>query len=390
VSQGNGSAPVMALPMRALPDQPAPPDESHEQRRPLKIALLAGPMVSVPPVAYGGTERVVAALATELVHRGHDVTVFASGDSAVEGTLRPLVPQALWRAGYRGDVSAHMIRAVARCWAEIDQFDIVHSHVEGFGFPFARHAPVPVVSTLHGRLDGAGMPELLDDFPDIPLVAISESQKRWAPGANWVAVVHNGLPFENLPITAEIADYLLFVGRIAAEKGVAEAIDLARRVGLPLKMAAKVHDATERALFEALVKPAASDGIVDFRGELSAAARDPLYTAAKATLMLGAWPEPFGLVAIESLAAGTPVIARRSGALPEIVEHGVDGYLVDDLAEAERAVQMLSRLDRRAIRRRAIERFSAHRMADRYETIYRAAVNVTPQRRLRSNFPASR
>jgi glycosyltransferase involved in cell wall biosynthesis len=331
-------------------------------------------MVPVPPPAYGGTERVVAALASELTRRGHDVTVFASGDSTVDGRLVPVAPRALWRTGYRGDVSAHMLRAVARCWAVAEQFDLVHSHVEAFGFPFARHAPVPVVSTLHGRLDIAGMPELLEEFTDIPLVAISESQKRWAPDANWVGVVHNGLPLEHMPIAREVEDYLLFVGRIAPEKGVAEAIELAARVGRPLKMAAKVHDPAEQELFESVVRPAIDGRAVEFLGELAPSARDPLYAAATATLMLGAWPEPFGLVAIESLATGTPVIARRAGALAEIVEHGVDGYLVDDLSEAQQAVRMLDRLDRRLIRRRALGRFSAARMAEQYEAIYRAVL----------------
>jgi glycosyltransferase involved in cell wall biosynthesis len=344
----------------------------EETERPLRIALLAGPMVPVPPVAYGGTERVVAALATELRKRGHDVTVFASGDSTVDAPVRPVAERALWRIGYRGDVSAHMLRAVARCWAEADQFDIVHAHVESFGFPFARHAPVPVVTTLHGRLDVAGMPELLDEFRDIPLVAISHSQKRWAPEANWVGIVPNGLPLDHMPTSREVEDHLLFVGRIAPEKGVAEAIELARRVGLPLKMAAKVHDPSEEEHFELVVTPAVAAGGVEFLGELPPSARDPLYATARATLMLGAWPEPFGLVAIESLATGTPVIARRAGALPEIIEHGTDGYLVDDLSEAEQAFRMLDRLDRGLIRRRAIERFSAGRMADGYLAVYRS------------------
>lgn len=333
-------------------------------------------MVPVPPVAYGGTERVVAALATELVRRGHDVTVFASGDSTVDGRLRPVIDRALWATGYRGDVSAHMLRAVERCWSEAGRFDLIHSHVEAFGFPLARHAPVPVVSTLHGRLDVAGMPELIEEYRDIPLVAISESQKRWAPDANWVGVVHNGLPLEHMPHGQRTDDHLLFVGRIAPEKGVADAIELARRVGARLRIAAKVHDPSEQVHFDAVVRPAVDAGVVEFLGELPPSARDPLFAAARATLMLGAWPEPFGLVAIESLATGTPVVARRAGALPEIVAHGVDGFIVDDLAEAELALRLLPRLDRRLIRSRALERFSAARMADGYEAVYRRLLGI--------------
>jgi glycosyltransferase involved in cell wall biosynthesis len=335
-------------------------------------------MVPVPPIAYGGTERVVAALAGELSARGHEVTVFASGDSTVAGRLRPVVDRALWPAGYKGDISAHMQRAVARCWAEARRFDIVHSHVEGFGFLFARYSPVPVVSTLHGRLDIAGMPDLLDDFTDIPLVAISKSQKRWSQDANWAGVVHNGLPLDQMPGSETPGDYLLFVGRISHEKGVAESIEVAQRVRMPLKIAAKVHEAGERALLETIVRPAADAGDVEFLGELPPIRRDPLYAGALATLMLGGWPEPFGLVAIESMATGTPVIARRAGALPEIVEHGVDGYLVDDVTEAEQAVRMLGRLDRARIRRRALERFGARRMTDRYEEIYRSLLTAQP------------
>lgn len=342
--------------------------------RPLRIALLAAPMVPVPPVAYGGTERVVAALASELTRRGHRVTVFASGDSRVEGELVPIAPRALWRDGYTGDVSAHILRAVARCWSEAERFDVVHSHVEVFGFPFARHSPVPVVSTLHGRLDVAGIPELIDEFRDIPLVAISESQRRWAPDANWVGVVHNGLPLHEMPTSADVGGHLVFVGRIAPEKGIAEAIEVARRARRRLLVAAKVHARDEQELFERTVVPAVAAGDVEFLGELGPSERDPLLADARATLMLGAWPEPFGLVAIESLAAGTPVIARRAGALPEIVEHGVDGYIVDDVEEATLALRLVDRLDRRAIRRRALARFSAARMAAEYEAIYRRLV----------------
>jgi glycosyltransferase involved in cell wall biosynthesis len=259
----------------------------------LRIALLAAPMVPVPPVAYGGTERVVAALATELVKRGHDVTVYASGDSTVDGRLVAVSPRALWPNGYRGDISAHILRAVARCWRDAHRFDIVHSHVEGFGFPFARYSPVPVVSTLHGRLDIAGMPDLLEEFADIPLVAISQSQKRWAPDANWLGVVHNGLPLEHMPTASEAGAYLLFVGRVSPEKGVAEAVEVARRVGAPLKMAAKIIERAESELYEQVVEPAVAAGDVEFLGELPPSARDPLYASAQATLMLGGWPEPF-------------------------------------------------------------------------------------------------
>jgi glycosyltransferase involved in cell wall biosynthesis len=331
-------------------------------------------MEPVPPVAYGGTERVVAALAEELTRRGHDVTLYAAGDSRTKAHLVPTIPKALWTTGYRGDVSSYMLASVARCWRDSAKFDIVHSHAEVFGLPFARYAPVPVVSTMHGRLDQAGAFELLEEFRDVPLVAISESQKRWSPEANWVGVVHNGLLLDEMPFSPVAQDYLLFVGRVAIEKGIDTAIDLAKRTGSRLKIAAKMIDAPELELYEQLVEPALEDGRIEYLGEIGPADRDPLYARARATLMLSAWPEPFGLVAIESLAAGTPVIARRSGALPEFIVHGEDGFLVDDVAEAELALRLIDRLDRTAIRERSLERFGAPRMAAQYERIYRRLV----------------
>lgn len=345
----------------------------------LRIGLLAAPMEPVPPVAYGGTERIVGTLATELSRRGHEVTLFASADSQAPCAVEAIAPQSLWAAGYRGDVSTFLLSAVAQAWEQADRFDIIHSHVEGFGFLMARHSATPVVSTLHGRLDRDGMPELLDRFGDVPLVAISASQRRWAPNANWVGTIHHGLALEHMPFAEDAGEYLLVVGRAAPEKGIAEAIELARHVRLPLKMVMKVHDPAEMELFERVVRPAADAGVVEFLGELPPAERDPLYAGARATLMLGSWPEPFGLVAIESLATGTPVIARRGGALPEILEHGRDGFLVDDLSEAELAVRLVSALDRGQIRRRALDRFSAVRMADDYERVYRSLLQRSAQ-----------
>jgi glycosyltransferase involved in cell wall biosynthesis len=327
-------------------------------------------MLPVPPPGYAGTERVVATLGEELVRRGHDVTLYAPGDSEFSGTLVPTIPQSLWRSGYRGDVSAWIAIAIARAWADHERFDVIHSHVETHGFLFSRHCPRPVVSTLHGRLDGDGIPELLEAFPDVPLVSISESQRRWAPGANWLATIHHGLPLGEMPFGETPGDYLAFVGRVTPEKGIADAIALARESGLTLRAAAKVYDAHEEEHFDDVVASGIEDGTVDFLGEVGADERDPLLAGALATVMLGPWPEPFGLVAIESLATGTPVIARRAGALTETIEHGVDGFLVDDLKEAALAVDMVRDLDRRAIRERALERFSPGRMADQYEQVY--------------------
>jgi glycosyltransferase involved in cell wall biosynthesis len=348
----------------------------------LRIALVSPPMLPVPPPTYAGTERVVAALAEELHRRGHRVTLFAPGDSQVSCELVPTLPRSLWSEDYRGDVSSFINVGLAKVWAEHERFDVIHSHVETLGFLFARFCPTPVLTTLHGRLDAWGIPELIGEFADIPLVAISESQRRWAEDANWVATIRHGLPLEAMPFSDKTGDYLAFVGRITPEKGITDCVELARRTKLPLKMAAKVYDEHEKEHFAEVVQPAIDEGIVEFLGELGQLERDPLFAGALATLMLGAWPEPFGLVAIESLATGTPVIARRAGALTETIEHGVDGFLVDDLIEAELAVGRVGELDRTEIRRRALERFSPGRMADEYETAYERVIAAgSPDRR---------
>lgn len=351
----------------------------------LRIALVSPPMLPVPPPTYAGTERVVAALGDELIARGHEVTLFAPGDSSFQGTVVASPEASLWSRDYRGDVSSFINVTLAKVWQRHAEFDIIHSHVETLGFLFARHCPTPVITTLHGRLDVSGIPELLDEFDDIPLIAISDSQRRWFEGANWVATIHHGLPLADMPFSPEPGPYLAFVGRITPEKGIADAIELARMSRLPLKMAAKVYDAHEKAHFEAVVKPAIEDGVVEFLGEVTEHERDPLYAGALATIMLGAWPEPFGLVAIESLATGTPVIARRAGALTETVEHGVDGFLVDDLTEAELALARVRDLDRATIRRRALERFSPGRMADEYEAVYLKQLANVEDRQVRTD-----
>jgi glycosyltransferase involved in cell wall biosynthesis len=341
---------------------------------PLRIALLSPPMLPVPPLKYAGTERVVATLAEGLHQRGHEVTLFAPGDSDVSCELIPTVPTSLWSSGYRDDPSLFINLTLARAWSMRDRFDLIHSHVETLGLLFARMCPTPVLSTMHGRLDAPGIAATLAEFLDVPLVAISANQRRWFPQANWVGTVHHGLSFAATPFEPEPGDYLAFVGRVAPEKGVADAIALARSSGLPLRMAAKVQEPRERACFEAVVAPAINDGIVEFIGEVGSRERDELFAGALATVMLGPWPEPFGLVAIESMATGTPVIARRAGALPEVVEDGRTGFLVDDVEEGRLAIERVATLDRQQVRDLAVKRFSAERMVEDYERIFRRLV----------------
>ena len=349
----------------------APAVSSTFGSRALRIAQVAPPVERVPPSAYGGTERIVHELTSELVRRGHDVTVFASGDSDVPGRLIPTVATALRPAGVETDAKplfASTVKAVAE---RADQFDVIHSHLEWWSLPLARSSSVPVVSTFHGRLDLPDADRLLEDPPD-GMVAISRHQASTHPAIPWT-IIHNGLTLDDAPFNAEPSDDLCFVGRIDPEKGVIEAMEVARRSGRRLRIAAKVGNVPrQKAYYENVFKPALAKAgsAVEFLGELEPAERDQLFADSAATVMSGAWPEPFGLVSIESLACGTPILARRVGALPEIIREGVDGFFGDDAAALAFYADRIPGLDRAGIRERVIERFSASRMTDRYEALY--------------------
>jgi glycosyltransferase involved in cell wall biosynthesis len=337
--------------MRTIPSSP----DARTHPDALRIGIIAPPVVPLPPTTYAGTERIVASLATGLHERGHRVTVFASGDSDLPCEVVPVVPHALWNEGYTGEIPVYLEMAVARAWDEIGRFDVVHSHVETEGFLLARHAPIPVVTTLHRRLDINGVADYIDALPMIPLVAISDSQRRWNPDANWVATVHHGLDFSTTPTSTRQGDYLLLIGRVSAEKGVAEAIELASRTGIRLVVAAKIREPGEHEMFDRVLKPAIDAGIVDWRGEIDTVERDRLMAGALTTLMLGGWPEPFGLVAIESMATG--------------------------VQEAEFALSRLATLDRDRISATTRKRFSVERMVDDYEEVYRRLVDASPSGR---------
>lgn len=353
----------------------APRDVHHdgETRRTLRIGLVAPPVLRIPPQRYAGTERVVAALADGLVARGHHVTLFASGDSTAGSETVAVVPTAAWHGRSTGDTSTFGMLAAMKALEHAERFDLLHSHVDVMSLPLVRQSPVPVLTTFHARLDLPGLFEAVRAFGKAPLVAISQSQRRWHPDANWVATIPHGLPLRAMPFSSRTGEYLAVVGRATPEKGIAEAIEVAKASSIPLRIAAKALDPAEHAYVDTYIRPALGDD-VRFLGELGPDERDPLLAGALATLMLGAWPEPFGLVAIESLATGTPVIARRAGALPEIVEHGIDGFLVDDLAEATLAVSLVADLDRARIRERAIARFDVDRMVTAYERLYHALI----------------
>ena len=340
----------------------------------LRIALVAPPFLPLPPPGYAGTERIVTALALGLHDRGHRVTVFAPGDCDLPCEVVPTVEHSLWQDGDPGDATGWLQLSAAKVIDAADRFDVIHSHLDADGLLIGRSTSVPFVATLHGRLDVAGVTELIQALPDVALISISDSQRRWNEDANWMATIHHGLDFSGTPVSDVPGDYLLLVGRVMPEKGIAEAIEVARRTRLRLVIAAKVKHPDEHALFEAVVRPAIDDGVVDWRGEIGAHERDELMAGALATLMLGAWPEPFGLVAIESMATGTPVIGRRAGALVETVRHGTTGYLVDDLSEAVLAVSRVDALDRRPIAAYARTRFSVDRMVDEHERVYDSLV----------------
>ncbi|HEY7025655.1 MAG TPA: glycosyltransferase family 4 protein [Candidatus Limnocylindrales bacterium] len=339
----------------------------------MRIALVAPPLLPVPPVRYGGVERIVGVLAQGLVERGHDVTLFAPGDSGFNGKLVATVPQGLWNDGFKPDPGEQFLHSADVVLARADAFDVIHNHMDYYGFEMAEKSPVPVISTLHGRTDDDPLGGEIRAHPKVALIAISDSQRSFVPEGNWIATIHHGLDFTGVEPGTGGGDYLAWVGRLSPDKGIAETVDLARRARIRLRVAAKVLDPREQSMYDNVVAPAAAEGIVEFLGELDEKERDALMGGALATVMLSNWPEPFGLVAIESLALGTPLIARRSGALPEIVTNGIDGFVVDDAAQGAEAVAHIAGLDRAQIRQRALDRFSAARMLDDYEAVYRRA-----------------
>jgi glycosyltransferase involved in cell wall biosynthesis len=344
----------------------------------VRIAQVAPLYESVPPQMYGGTERVVSYLTEELVRQGHDVTLFASGDSVTGATLVPASPTALRLSTAVVDPIAHHVAMIEDVFNRSADFDIIHFHLDYLHYPLARRLPIPSVTTQHGRLDISDLQPLYQRFGDLPVVSISDSQREPLPDINWQGTVYHGLPERQYTLRSQPGQYLAFLGRISPEKGVDRAIEIASRAGIPLKIAAKV-DRADQEYFDSIVRPLLDNSLIEFIGEIGYPDKDEFLGNALALLFPINWPEPFGLVMIEAMACGTPVIAHPYGSVPEVIEEGRTGFLVDDVASAARAIESVSSISREECRQRFEERFSARRMASDYVSIYKQLISPLPK-----------
>lgn len=334
----------------------------------MRIAQVSPLIESVPPKQYGGTERIVSYLTEELIRLGHDVTLFASGDSITNARLEPIIPTALRLENRTDPLAAHLLM-LEKIYLRSSRFDIIHFHTGYMHFPLCRRLDVPSITTHHGRLDFIEWQPLYEEFREIPVVSISDHQRSPIPWANWQATIYNGIPGESYNFRDQPGSYLAFLGRISPEKRVDRAIEIARKVGMKLKIAAKV-DKVDVEYFETRIKPLLKGPEVEYIGEIGEADKDDFLGNAYALLFPIDWPEPFGLVMIESMACGTPVIAYRNGSVPEVMHDGVTGLIVDNQDEAVAAVEKVGGLHRAACRRVFEQRYSATRMARDYVSAY--------------------
>ncbi|HVW29910.1 MAG TPA: glycosyltransferase family 4 protein [Polyangiaceae bacterium] len=335
----------------------------------MRIAQVSPLYESVPPRLYGGTERIVHYLTEELVRMGHEVTLFASGDSITSAKLAPQCEQALRLDERCTDALVKHLLMIERVSTWHEDFDVIHFHTDYLHFPLARRMSVPHVTTLHGRLDIADLGPMYDEFSDISVVSISDAQRRPLQQANWVATVHHGLPKDLLRFQPDPEGYFAFVGRISPEKRVDRAIEIATALEVPIKIAAKI-DKVDREYFEARIRPLLAQPLVEFVGEIGETDKSEFMGHARALLFPIDWPEPFGLVMIEAMACGTPVIAFRNGSVSEVLEDGVSGFVVESMEEAIEAAGRVHELDRAGVREQFERRFTAERMAQDYLDIY--------------------
>ena len=341
----------------------------------MRIAQIAPLFEAVPPKLYGGTERVVSNLTEELVAMGHDVTLFASGDSVTAASLEAVWPQAIrLDPGVRDWIAAYgrMLELVAR---RAGEFDVLHFHIDYFPFSLFSRLNTPFVTTLHGRLDLPEFGQIYNLFPHVPVVSISDYQRRPLPRLGWVGTVLHGLPETLLTPQRVKQDYLAFLGRISPEKGVDKAIRIAAAAGMKLKIAAKI-DKADQEYYDTEIRPLMAQGHVEYIGEINDAQKADFLGGAHALLFPIDWPEPFGLVMIEAIACGTPVIAFNRGSVPEVIDHGLTGFIVENEEGAVAALGKLGTLDRKQVRRRFETRWTARRMAEDYVDVYKRISRV--------------
>ncbi len=347
----------------------------------MRIAQVAPLFESVPPSLYGGSERVVSWLTEDLVRLGHEVTLFASGDSQTAAHLVPACEKALWRDKRCRETLPHHVRMLELVFRDVSRYDIIHFHGDYVHFPLVRRYMHPTVTTLHGFINTHDLGDLLNEYRDVPLVSISDSQRASTPTANWLGTVYHGLPQNLHTFSPNGGDYLAFLGRISPEKGVERAIEISRRSRIPLKIAAKIYD-EDRSYFEQVIKPLleASDSFVQFIGEVGGKAKDQFLGGAKALLFPVDWPEPFGLVMIEAMACGTPVIGWRNGSVPEVICQGINGFVVSSLEEAVDAVGRLGEIHRDRCRKVFESSFGVERMTASYLELYKKIIRITSRR----------
>jgi glycosyltransferase involved in cell wall biosynthesis len=342
----------------------------------MRIAQVAPLFESVPPALYGGSERVVSWLTEELVKLGHEVTLFASGDSRTTANLISVCQKSLWRDKECRESLPHHVLMMELVFRDISKFDMIHFHCDYIHFPLVRRYACPSVTTLHGSIHQHDLRGFLEEYVDVPLAAISNSQRASMPDAGWVGTVHHGLPEKLHTFRSEGGEYLAFLGRISPEKGLERAIEIARLARVPLKVAAKIYD-EDLSYFEKTIQPLlqANASIVEFLGEVGGSLKDELLGRAAALLFPIDWSEPFGLVMIEAMACGTPVVAWRRGSVPEIIEDGVNGFVVGSVEEAVQCIPGLKRIRRDDCRRVFEARFRAERMATEYLKLYEQVIH---------------
>ena len=343
----------------------------------MKIAQVAPLYESVPPTLYGGTERVVSWLTEELVRLGHEVTLFASGDSLTTARLVPACRKALRLDPTCVDQLAHHVIMLDQVFSEKENFDIIHFHVDYLHYSHSRHQQTPHLTTLHGRLDVPDLEPLYRHFRDIPVISISDAQRKPLPWANWQGTIHHGLPRNSFSLGEGKGGYLAFLGRTSPEKGLDRAIEIAKRARIPLKIAAKI-DRADTAYFKTIIEPLLDHPLIEFLGEIGNTEKNAFLGNAAGLLFPINWREPFGLVMIEAMACGTPVIAYPWGSVPEVVQEGVTGFVVPDIESAIKAVKELGEIDRMKCRKRFERHFNSERMAQEYLKVYQRLIAGEP------------